>query len=367
MPIYMDVHIVPGVKAKAVAEAHSRDVLVQEEHACKCMTYWVDELRESVFCLIEAPNKEAVVAMHNQAHGLIPHKIIEVNSGVVEAFLGRIYDPEGAEISEAGLKVFSDPSFRILVVTQTADPVLLKHRMGAPKTAALLTGHNQVIRKNMAQFGGREVEGEEGGFVISFTSATKAVSCALAIQKDMPLADAEALQFKISINAGEPVAEGNHLFENTLQLAQHICGVPRNCPVALSASVKKLVAKDFPEDGNKPFLALSPQDEAILQTLYRQLHQHWQNPDFGIDEYCRAMAMSKSQLYRKSIALTGFSPNLLLKEYRLEQAKKLMKKQFYNIAQITFDTGFTSPSYFTKCFKKKYGLLPMSYMEMLHN
>jgi AraC-like DNA-binding protein len=78
------------------------------------------------------------------------------------------------------------------------------------------------------------------------------------------------------------------------------------------------------------------------------------------------MAMSKSQLYRKTISLTGLSPNLLLKEFRLEKAKELMKKQHYNIAQITFDSGFTSASYFTKCFKRKYGLLPMAYLDLLH-
>ena len=60
MPIYMDVHIVPGVKARNVAEAHRKDLLHQQEFGCNCMTYWIDEGRESIFCLIEAPNKEAV-------------------------------------------------------------------------------------------------------------------------------------------------------------------------------------------------------------------------------------------------------------------------------------------------------------------
>jgi AraC-like DNA-binding protein len=78
------------------------------------------------------------------------------------------------------------------------------------------------------------------------------------------------------------------------------------------------------------------------------------------------MAMSKSQLYRKTISLTGLSPNILIKEYRLEKAKELMRRQRYTISQITFDSGFTSPSYFTKCFKKKYGLLPMTYLDLLH-
>ena len=75
--------------------------------------------------------------------------------------------------------------------------------------------------------------------------------------------------------------------------------------------------------------------------------------------------MSKSQLYRKTIDLTGLSPNILLKEFRLEKAKELLRRKRYSISQITFDTGFTSPSYFTKCFKNKYGLLPMGYVELL--
>ncbi len=60
MPIYMDVHTVPGVKSKDVAEAHCLDLFHQDEYSCRCMTYWIDEERESIFCLIEAPDKDAV-------------------------------------------------------------------------------------------------------------------------------------------------------------------------------------------------------------------------------------------------------------------------------------------------------------------
>src|SRR5882672_11624936 len=130
MPIYMDVHIVPGVKAKDVAEAHRKDLLHQTEYGCNCMTYWIDEKRESIFCLIEAPDKDAVEEMHGKAHGLIPNKIIEVSSKVVESFLGRIFDPPQAKVSDQGLKVFSDASYRILLVTTSIDPVLLEWRLG---------------------------------------------------------------------------------------------------------------------------------------------------------------------------------------------------------------------------------------------
>ena len=123
MPIYMDVHIVPGVKAKDVAEAHRKDLLHQHEYGCNCMTYWIDEERETIFCLIDAADKDAVKEMHNKAHGMVPNKIIEVSSSIVESFLGRIYDPEEARATPDGLKVFSDPSFRILLVTTITDPL----------------------------------------------------------------------------------------------------------------------------------------------------------------------------------------------------------------------------------------------------
>jgi len=373
MPIYMDVHNVPGVKARDVAEAHQKDLLHQQEYGCRAITYWVDEKRETIFCLVEAPDKEAVEEMHRNAHGLIPNKIIEVSSTVVESFLGRIYDPPKAGISDEGLKIFEDPSFRILLVSKITDPVLLQYKFGKEKANGLLNLHNNIIRKNLSQYGGREVEHRGSGFIISFTSAAKAVSCALAIQKDlsagwqdMPETEADEIEFRIAINAGEPVGKTNNLFGDTLQLAGHMCAIVKNSQIAIASPVKELVSKDFFQNEGSDFLALTPHDETLLELLFSKLDENWQNPDFDIDEYCQSTAMSTSQLYRKTISLTGLSPNLLLKEFRLEKAKELMKKQRYNISQITFDSGFTSPSYFTKCFKKKYGLLPMAYIDLLH-
>ena len=97
MPIYMDRHDLPGVTLADAADAHKKDLVHQEEYSCKAMTYWVDEARENAFCLIEAPNKQAVIDLHNRAHGLIPHQIIEVDDKLVHAFLGRIHDPDAED------------------------------------------------------------------------------------------------------------------------------------------------------------------------------------------------------------------------------------------------------------------------------
>jgi len=363
----MDQHLLPGVTARDVAEAHRKDMLIQHHHACNCITYWIDEKRGNAFCLIEAPDKEAVVELHKNAHGLTPNRIIEVNNSVVESFLGRISDPEDAVTSDDGLKVFSDPSFRVLLVTRINDPVLLQHRYGKGKANELLSHHNEVIRKELAAYGGSEAESEGAGFIVSFVSATKAVACALDIQKKLSGDEWNLAGFRMAINAGEPVSKNEKLFGDTIQLADRMCLVAREQEVAISSVVKELVSKDLLQNNNHPIIAFSAGYENLVNLLFNKLEENWQDPDFNVTEYCQTMAMSKSQLYRTTTALSGLSPNTLLKDFRLDKARELMKKKNYNITQITFDSGFTSPSYFTKCFKKKFGLLPMAYLEMLYS
>jgi AraC-like DNA-binding protein len=363
MPIYMDVHIVPGVKARNVAEAHRLDLLHQEEYGCNCMTYWIDEVRESIFCLIEAPTKEAVEQMHKVAHGLIPNKIVEVNQDVVQSFLGRIYDPEDAEKTDDGLTIFCSPSFRVLLIIQTKDPALLKNSLGVDEANRLIGEHAGNVRKGIKIHGGSEVEHEGDDFIISFTSAQKAQSCAIDILTNMDEETARKLGSKICLNGGEPLENSNKLYGDVIQLAQNMCSAAKSLQIAITSRVKALIPK---EQLHSSVFSISPQDEALLHDLYNKLEEHWQDPEFDVEDYCQAMAMSKSQLYRKTTSLLGMSPNDFLKEFRLEKGKELLRKEFYTISQVTFDTGFSSPSYFTKCFKKKYGLLPMSYIELSH-
>ena len=82
MPQFMDVHKnVPGLTAEAVAGAHQKDLEVQGKHGVKYQKYWFDLGSGTVFCLVEAPNKEAAEAVHREAHGLVADEIIEVKEG----------------------------------------------------------------------------------------------------------------------------------------------------------------------------------------------------------------------------------------------------------------------------------------------
>ena len=82
MPLFMDIHEhIDGLTADAVAGAHQADLNTQEKHGVKYLQYWFDEKTGTVFCLVEAPNKEAAIAVHREAHGLVADRLIEVIEG----------------------------------------------------------------------------------------------------------------------------------------------------------------------------------------------------------------------------------------------------------------------------------------------
>lgn len=363
MPIFMDLHIVPGVNAKNVAEAHSRDVYLEKEHHCTCLTYWIDELRGHVFCLIDAPNKETVYELHNRSHGLLPHKIIEVQTDFVESFLGRITDPDNGQFTDTGLLMLDDTSYRIIMSVNTSDSILLQHQLGLKAALIKVEHQNGLIREEIKKQGGKEALHEGREIIGSFIAAEKAVSCALSIQERLSSLSDE--NFTIQIHAGEPVAQTDKLFGDTLQLLRDLCLLKRKEPIVITGGVKELIAKDMLHKSSTNLMVLTLPDEQFLVSLFEMLQKNYSDNEFKVDDYAQILMMSKSQLYRKITSLTGCAPNDLIKEYRLERAKELLKKKKHNIFEVAIATGFTSPSYFTKCFKTTFKLLPLAYQQLV--
>jgi peptidyl-tRNA hydrolase len=83
MPLFMDVHDhIEGLTADAVAHAHAADLKTQQKYDVKYLRYWFDEGTGKVFFLVDAPNKEAAIAVHSEAHGLVADHLTEVKEGV---------------------------------------------------------------------------------------------------------------------------------------------------------------------------------------------------------------------------------------------------------------------------------------------
>jgi hypothetical protein len=81
VPTYLDIHDLPGVKARDVAGAHEADVRVQADYGVNYRHYWVDEETGAVFCLVDAPDRETANRVHREAHGLEAQTIHEVVQG----------------------------------------------------------------------------------------------------------------------------------------------------------------------------------------------------------------------------------------------------------------------------------------------
>lgn len=365
MPIYMDLHIAPGVTPRQVAEAHLSDVKIQDAYSCKAMTYWLDPDKGCVFCLIEAPDKESVVEMHRKAHGLIPHEIIAVNTEVVKAFLGRIQDPDvPLDTSANNLKIFSESAFRVILLTKALDSRLLQHKVGKARTQELLLLYETVIAEQCRYYGGSEVYRREEGFVLSFTSHRQALDCALAVRKKLA-GSFEALALSMVLHGGVPVNKDESIFGSIIKFSQFLGLFTKPGEVMLTATVRNLF-KDNDWDisvASQEITAFTISEEVFFEQLSDTLLKHWQDPEFDVIDFCELMSVSKSQLYRKCVALTSLSPNTLLREYRLLKSLEMLRKQDKNIAQTTFDTGFSSPSYFTKCFQKRFGLQPLAFLK----
>jgi len=362
----MDSHIVPGIEAKHAAEAHKKDLGVQNQFGCRNMTYWVDENRGRVFCLIDAPNEEAVREMHDHAHGIVPHEIIPVNAKVVEAFLGRIDDPESyIDPTDPTLKIFNDPAFRVILVIKTTNAGLLRHNLGHEKVKQLFSLYYNTVNEQIEKHEGSEVEIKGDAFVVSFASVSMGVECAIAIRKALHIA-AELIDLRMGLHAGLPVDQSDMLFGKTVKLARYLCSIDAENRITMSSIVSELNKPDRRKNERlqNNIKRLNASEEKSLELFIGILDANWQNPEFGIQDFCQKLSISKSQLYRKCKAVTGKSPNTLLREYRLLKSLELLGKGGHNVSQTTFETGFNSPSYFIKCFQKRFGLLPLSYAKI---
>jgi signal transduction histidine kinase/ligand-binding sensor domain-containing protein/DNA-binding response OmpR family regulator len=99
-------------------------------------------------------------------------------------------------------------------------------------------------------------------------------------------------------------------------------------------------------------------DNEFIQKILNFIHENISESDLSVEVLASKVSLSRSQLYRKIKTLTGISVNEFIRNVRLEKAKELIALGNNNINEISYKVGFTYPSYFSKCFKEKYGHLP---------
>ena len=92
-----------------------------------------------------------------------------------------------------------------------------------------------------------------------------------------------------------------------------------------------------------------------------QIEKIYADPEYNVEKLSDTLGLSRGHLYRKVKELTGVTPVEFLRSYRLNQACLMLKKGTYTISEIAYRTGFSSPAYFTRCFKATYDVTPSEY------
>ncbi len=229
MPTYVDIHEIPGgVSAEDVAKAHAKDMEVQDKYGVHYHKYWVNEKTGKVFCLCDAPNEEAAVEVHRQAHGLLPERLIQIEPEMADLFLGAgEINGAGAVMLPGSAAIDRDPGIRTVLFTDIVDSTSLTQQLGDEAALELLDMHDAIVRNALAATGGQEVKHTGDGIMASFVSATSAVKCAARVQNEIAKHVREnsdrSIRVRVGIAAGEPVEHHNDLFGCTVQLAARLC------------------------------------------------------------------------------------------------------------------------------------------------
>jgi class 3 adenylate cyclase len=156
----------------------------------------------------------------------------------IETFLGEGEEAAKADTPEAG-------AFRTVLFTDVEGSTALTQRLGDAKAREVLRQHERIVREALKSHGGSEVKTMGDGFMVSFGSATRALECAIAMQRafaEHNESAPEPIRVRIGLNAGEPIAEEGDLFGTAVNLAARICGHAESGQILAPIVVRELAA-----------------------------------------------------------------------------------------------------------------------------
>ncbi len=267
MPLYLDVHHVEGTP-EDVESAHMLDLAVQEKYGVKYMKYFFNEEAGTVFCFCDARDREAAIAVHREAHGLIAEGIIEVEEALMDGFLGGGgATPLGAALMPGRASSALDGGLRTILFTDLVDSTSVTNRVGDARAVEILRTHDAIIRECLDTTGGRQVKHTGDGVMASFVSASDAVSCAIDIQRAFARHNEQhgdaPISARIGFTAGEPVANDEDLFGAAVNLAARVCAHVQAGQILVSNVIPELCIGKGIEFIDQGEVMLKGFDEAV--------------------------------------------------------------------------------------------------------
>lgn len=348
MPLYMDIHTVDSdtFSVEDVVKAHMEDLAIQEQFGVTQLKYWVNVEAKTLFCLMKGPDKEACNEVHRKSHGNTACNIIEVSDDEFNLFLGV-----GNNINDLAKTISGeiDSGYRTILLVRIFN-FTGKHNLDHIYT---------IIKKHE----GSIIVHPDDEIMVSFIFASQAILCAVAIEH-LVASLPDNIELTLAIASGRPVDEkGENLFEETRSKVHCLSALGSINRIYIDSDTKALSEKETisSQIHMTNFDVVQNDDFEFLNRLFQILNENSHTPEFKSNYLYGLLGLSKSQAYRKISLLTGMPPNQLLQELRLRKSLVRIQRKSETIAEIAYDMGFNSPTYFTRAFKKRFGLLPTSF------
>lgn len=148
----------------------------------------------------------------------------------------------GAPPQVAAPASYPPPGVRTVLVTDLVEHTEMMQRLGDQRGRAVLREHEHITRNVLKQHGDAEVKTMGDGFMASFASVTRAMECAIALQRAFAAREGEPLQIRVGLNAGEPIEEDGDLFGATVILASRIAAVAAAGEIVVPETVRGLLS-----------------------------------------------------------------------------------------------------------------------------
>jgi AraC-like DNA-binding protein len=353
MPLYMDFHKFPRITIEEAKRAHYADERIQQDYGVRYHQFWVNEEAGNLFCLVEGPDIVTVESVHRIAHGHIACAIVEVDPGYYSLIMGNNFRiDQGLVYHDSGV---IDLGYRFISVVSIRCRPSENGSQGHQQATA--TARESALRE-ISTHGGRVVKATGDDSLISvFNSPDLALQSARAVQRSLGRIE-DSVSFSIGLSAGQPVTANNEFIEETIRLSKRLGKVAGEGCIVVSSLFDELCSEALLEKGKEKIKSLNAGEEGFLTELFCIIDAELANENFTIESLVRTAGVSRAQLYRKIRGLTGKAPNIFLRGLRLEKAWSLLKRKTGNISEVAFEVGFSNPSYFAKCFAKKFGCLP---------
>ncbi|MGB3145938.1 MAG: nickel-binding protein [Maribacter sp.] len=357
MPLYVDLHYIHSdyFTKEDAFKAHMKDLNVQDQFGVTHKKYWINFDQKTMFCLVDGPNKEACNAAHQTAHLDQSCNIIEVSDDEFISFLGL------------GHKNDQDMALTLSGEIDSGYRTLFLLRM--TNFTQNDSGQKTHICNFIKEYNGSLIFQPDNQIMASFIFASDAISCAAVINARLRSTQ-DNLDYTMVLVTGRPVDDhGTELFEEPKARAQNLCDIGLSNIVYVDAMTKTLLRKESQkkESDLKAFHTINDNDFVFSKALFSAVNGRLNCSEFKLGHLCKSLGLSKAQVYRKTKALTGMSPNELIREMRLRKSLEILKQNEKTIAEIAYELGFNSPTYFTRVFKKRYKSLPTEFTKVLNS